>query len=243
MELTRSLRETMTVPILMLTARAEADSRIQGLEYRRRRLSRPSPSSRASCCSASTTSSSAAQPSGDAADRAVVRFGPFTFHREKLELKRGGEPVHLTDRERQIMAIFAAAPGETVPRTELIGSDGPSRRAHRRRPDQPPAPQDRGRPRQPALPPDRARHRLPPDHRGLRQDHAGAATRSDDDHGRGGHPADPRSPHRLAALRPRPRRHDAEGAVRPLADHHHRPGRAAPGAGRLRLHGASTGSR
>ena len=56
----------------------------------------------------------------------MVRFGPFTFHREKLELKRGTEPVHLTDRERQIMAIFAAAPGETVPRTELIGGEGPS---------------------------------------------------------------------------------------------------------------------
>ena len=34
--------------------------------------------------------------------------------------------MHLTDRERQIMAIFAAVPGETVPRTELIGNDGPS---------------------------------------------------------------------------------------------------------------------
>ena len=55
-----------------------------------------------------------------------VRFGPFTFHRERLELKRGAEPVHLTDRERQIMAIFAATPGETVPRTDLIAGDGPA---------------------------------------------------------------------------------------------------------------------
>ena len=36
------------------------------------------------------------------------------------------------------------------------------------------------------------------------------------------------------ADQPRP----AEGPVRPLADHHHRAGRAAAGAGRLRLHGA-----
>ena len=37
---------------------------------------------------------------------------------------------------------------------------------------------------------------------------------------------------------PRHQRDPAEGPVRPRAHHHHRPGRAAPGAGRLRLHGA-----
>jgi two-component system, OmpR family, phosphate regulon response regulator OmpR len=124
MELTRSLRETMTVPILMLTARAEADSRIQGLEFGaddylskpfepRELLLRINNILKRGVVSATPLIE-------------VVRFGPFTFHREKLELKRGGEPVHLTDRERQIMAIFAAAPGETVPRTDLIGNDGPS---------------------------------------------------------------------------------------------------------------------
>ena len=55
-----------------------------------------------------------------------VRFGPFTFNRERRELRRGGEPIRLTDRERQILAIFAAAPGETVPRTALVGDDGPA---------------------------------------------------------------------------------------------------------------------
>ena len=34
--------------------------------------------------------------------------------------------VHLTDRERQIMAIFAAAPGETIPRSDLVAGDGPA---------------------------------------------------------------------------------------------------------------------
>ena len=39
-------------------------------------------------------------------------------------MKRAGETVHLTDRERQIMAIFAARPGDTVPRTALMTGEG-----------------------------------------------------------------------------------------------------------------------
>jgi two-component system phosphate regulon response regulator OmpR len=124
MELTRSLRETMSVPILMLTARAEADSRIQGLEFGADDyLSKPF-EPRELLLRINNILKRGQAPATPLIE--VVRFGPFTFHRGKLELKRGAEPVHLTDRERQIMAIFAAAPGETVPRTDLIGNDGPS---------------------------------------------------------------------------------------------------------------------
>jgi len=124
MELTKSLRETMSVPILMLTARSEADSRIEGLEngaddY----LAKPFEPRE--LLLRLNNILKRGQPSATPLIE-VVRFGPFTFHREKLELKRGSDPVHLTDRERQIMGIFAAVPGETVPRTELIGNDGPS---------------------------------------------------------------------------------------------------------------------
>jgi two-component system phosphate regulon response regulator OmpR len=124
LDLTRSLRETMNVPILMLTARSETESRIKGLEYGaddylakpfepRELLLRIN--------SILRRGAAAARPLIE-----VVRFGPFTFHRERLELRRGSDPVHLTDRERQIMAIFAAAPGETVPRLALVASDGPA---------------------------------------------------------------------------------------------------------------------
>jgi two-component system phosphate regulon response regulator OmpR len=124
MELTRSLRETMTVPILMLTARAEADSRIEGLESGADDYLPKPFEPRELLLRINNILKRGQAPATPLIE--VVRFGPFTFHREKMELRRGSEPVHLTDRERQIMAIFAAAPGETVPRNELIGNDGPS---------------------------------------------------------------------------------------------------------------------
>ena len=122
--LTKSLRETLSVPILMLTARSETESRIKGLEFGaddylakpfepRELLLRIN--------SILRRGTPTAKPLIE-----LVRFGPFTFHRERLELRRGGDLVHLTDRERQIMAIFAAAPGDTVPRLALVASDGPA---------------------------------------------------------------------------------------------------------------------
>ena len=124
LSLVRSLRQTMDVPILMLTARSEADARIAGLEsgaddY----LAKPF-EPRELLLRINSILKRAALP-----DRPLIEqlcFGPFTFHREKLELKRAGAIVHLTERERQIMAIFAATPGETVRRDKLMVTGGPA---------------------------------------------------------------------------------------------------------------------
>ena len=122
--LVRSLRESMSVPILMLTARAESESRIAGLEsgaddY----LAKPF-EPRELLLRINSILKRSARSAKPLIEQIV--FGPFTFNREKLELKRAGEPVRLTERERQIMAIFAAAPGETVPRDRLVANGGPS---------------------------------------------------------------------------------------------------------------------
>jgi len=53
-----------------------------------------------------------------------VRFGDFVFHLARGELKRGEEMVHLTDRERDMLRVLAAIPGETVPRMALAGNGG-----------------------------------------------------------------------------------------------------------------------
>jgi two-component system phosphate regulon response regulator OmpR len=46
------------------------------------------------------------------------------FHLARGELKRGDEVVHLTDRERDMLRLLAATPGETVPRLALAGNGG-----------------------------------------------------------------------------------------------------------------------
>ncbi|SDB48117.1 response regulator [Bauldia litoralis] len=124
LELTRSLRETMDVPILMLTARSEIDARIEGLEngaddY----LAKPFEPRE--LLLRINNILKRGQPAATPLIEAI-RFGPFTFNRERMELRKGTDIVHLTDRERQIMAIFAAAPGDTVPRGDLVAGGEPT---------------------------------------------------------------------------------------------------------------------
>ena len=124
MSLVKSLRETMTVPILMLTARTESESRIAGLEAGADDYL-PKPFEPRELLLRINSILRRAVPSGKPLIEQII-FGPFTFNRERLELKRAGEQVRLTERERQIMAIFASAPGETVPRDKLAVGEGPS---------------------------------------------------------------------------------------------------------------------
>ena len=59
-----------------------------------------------------------------ATGRESVRFGEFVFHLARGELRRGEEIIHLTDREREMLRILTATPGETVPRMALAGNGG-----------------------------------------------------------------------------------------------------------------------
>lgn len=121
LSLTRSLRELKSVPILMLTALAEGEARIDGLEagaddY----LAKPF-NPRELVLRINNILKRGGQP--EVAKVEQVVFGPYTFIIARRELKRSGELVRLTDREREIMVIFAQNAGETVPRHELSGGD------------------------------------------------------------------------------------------------------------------------
>jgi len=116
-DLARDLRASSSVPIVMLTARDEAQSRIEGLsigadDY----VSKPFEPRELSLRIAGILRR--ARPA-TAPPVESVRFGEF-----RGELKRGEEIVRLTDRERDMLRLLAATPGETVPRQTLAGNDG-----------------------------------------------------------------------------------------------------------------------
>lgn len=119
LEFARSLRQTVQTPILMLTARADPEQRIEGLEagvddympkpfearelllrlhnILRRRDAAPPPSS-----------------------RDEVRMGEYVFTISRGELRRGDETIKLTERERELMRLFAQRAGTPIARHELI---------------------------------------------------------------------------------------------------------------------------
>jgi two-component system, OmpR family, phosphate regulon response regulator OmpR len=120
-ELTKSLRETKDVPILMLTALSETDMRIKGLEagaddY----ISKPF-DPRELILRINSILRRGGVPAKPKLEQII--FGGFSFNILKRELKRGAEIIRLTDREQEIMTAFAERAGETVPRHELVGNE------------------------------------------------------------------------------------------------------------------------
>jgi len=120
-DLTRSLREQKSVPILMLTALSETDSRITGLEAGADDYL-PKPFDPRELILRINNILRRGGPAPTPKVEQIV-FGPYTFQIARRELKKGGEPLKLTDREQEILAIFAERAGETIPRHELVGEE------------------------------------------------------------------------------------------------------------------------
>ena len=120
-ELTQSLREERDVPILMLTALTEIDNRIEGLEAGADDYL-PKPFDPRELILRINNILRRGGPQQTPKLEQIV-FGPYSFQIAKRELKRGGVPLRLTDREQEILAIFAERAGETIPRHELVGND------------------------------------------------------------------------------------------------------------------------
>jgi len=120
-DLTKSLRAEKNVPILMLTALSETDSRILGLEAGADDYL-PKPFDPRELILRINNILRRGGPATTPKVEQLV-FGPYTFQIARRERKRGGEALKLTDREQEILAIFAARAGETIPRHELVGDD------------------------------------------------------------------------------------------------------------------------
>ncbi len=120
-DLTRSLRAERNLPILMLTALSETESRIAGLEAGADDYL-PKPFDPRELILRINNILRRGGPQAVPKVEQIV-FGPYTFQIARRELKRGGEALKLTDREQEILAIFAERAGETIPRHELVAGE------------------------------------------------------------------------------------------------------------------------
>ncbi|AOG03894.1 MULTISPECIES: response regulator [unclassified Bosea (in: a-proteobacteria)] len=116
----RRFRVDSAVPILMLTARADGKDRINGLEigvddY----LAKPFEPRELLLRLGNILKRTMAAEPAQAARPDFVRFGPFLYGLSRGELRKGEEPVRLTEREREILTALAERAGEVVPREEL----------------------------------------------------------------------------------------------------------------------------
>ncbi len=123
LELTRALRQTGDVPILLLTAMGEAANRIAGLEsgaddY----LAKPF-EPRELLLRLRTILRRRAAPAAPAA-AVLIQFGPFRFEPRRGELKRGATAIRLTQAETGLLRVLAGNPGEAVSREDLAEAIG-----------------------------------------------------------------------------------------------------------------------
>lgn len=119
-ELTAELRKDSRLPILLLTARGEAEDRIQGLEvgaddY----LVKPFEPRELLLRITTILRRVRPQRSGTA-----VMFGDFVFDPERRELRCREETVYLTTGELALLEALAGQPGEPMSRADLAERSG-----------------------------------------------------------------------------------------------------------------------
>jgi DNA-binding response OmpR family regulator len=60
---------------------------------------------------------------GPTGPREEIKMGNYVFHVCRGELKRGDENIKLTERERDLLRLFAQRPGLPISRHELVGDE------------------------------------------------------------------------------------------------------------------------
>ncbi|MEP4039379.1 MULTISPECIES: response regulator [unclassified Pseudophaeobacter] len=125
--LTKSLRETMSTPILLLTAKGETEDRITGFEagaddYLPKPFEPKELLLRVNAILRRVPDTSAQ----DSAPK-VLHLGEIRYDIERGEMWQGNDLVRLTGTESQLMKIFSACPGEAVSRAKLVEDLGRDR--------------------------------------------------------------------------------------------------------------------
>lgn len=118
--LTESLRETMTTPILLLTARSDTEDRIRGLEAGADDYLPKPFEPRELLLRIAAILRRVPKPAPKTAPPRSLQLGEVRYDIARGELWRGREPIRLTATESVLMRLFAARPHEPVSRQELV---------------------------------------------------------------------------------------------------------------------------
>ena len=118
--LTRDLRRSLATPILLLTAKGEAQDRIAGLEagaddY----LTKPFEPKELLLRINAILRRTPPQQAETRVPR-VLQMGPVRYDVDRGEMWHGDDQIRLTATEAALMRIFAARPGEAVSRSQLV---------------------------------------------------------------------------------------------------------------------------
>jgi DNA-binding response OmpR family regulator len=121
LEVTRELRRSSNVPIVMLTARGEEADRIVGLEvgaddYVVKPFSPKELVARVRAVLRRTASAGA----GGVAGPEVLRAADVEVDLTRMRVRLGGRPVDLTPTEFQLLATFVREPGRVFTRSQLL---------------------------------------------------------------------------------------------------------------------------
>lgn len=118
--LTRSLRETLATPIMLLTARGEASDRISGLEAGADDYLPKPFEPRELLLRINAILRRVPAVSEDKSAPKMLHLGPIRYDLERGELWQGQTPIRLTATEAALMRIFSACPNEPVSRAQLV---------------------------------------------------------------------------------------------------------------------------
>jgi two-component system phosphate regulon response regulator OmpR len=117
--LTADLKRTRPVPVLLLTAMAEPEDRIGGLESGADDYLVKPFEPRELVLRIRNVLQRAQKPAPAAERARELRLGACRFELGRSELFRGADPVHLTAAEAALLAALARRPGEPLTREEL----------------------------------------------------------------------------------------------------------------------------
>ncbi|MEU6176024.1 two-component system response regulator CseB [Streptomyces sp. ICBB 8177] len=127
--LCRRIRDESTVPVIMLSARADSIDVVLGLEagaddY----VTKPFDSAvlvariRAVLRRFGHAAGGGGPEAADSGDSGPLRFGDLEIDTDGMEVRRDGEPVALTPTEMRLLLEFSTAPGSVLSRDRLLTS-------------------------------------------------------------------------------------------------------------------------